>query len=168
MKSTNIIITIIVLVLIGGGIYVLNNNTGTESMIKDEMSGETMMMEKDATMSSTSETMMKKDDAMIVKGGSYEAYSPEKLANAEAGNVVLFFRAGWCQTCRTVDADIKANIKNIPPNLTILDIDYDNSSDLKKKYGVTTQHTFVQLDSKGKFKKWIGGSTLDSVVDQVE
>ncbi len=169
MKSTNIIITIIILVLIGGGIYVLNNNTGTESMIKDEMPGETMMMEKDATMSSTSETMMKKDDTMImVKGGSYEAYSPEKLANAEKGNVVLFFRAGWCQTCRTVDADIKANIKNIPPNLTILDIDFDKSSDLKKKYGVTTQHTFVQLDSKGKFKKWIGGSTLDSVVDQVE
>jgi thiol-disulfide isomerase/thioredoxin len=106
---------------------------------------------------------------MMVKGATYEAYSPEKLANAEAGNVVLFFRAGWCPTCRTVDADIKANMNNIPANLTILDVDYDKSSDLKKKYGVTTQHTFVQVDSKGNLiKKWMGGSTLASVVGQVK
>lgn len=190
MKSTNIIIAIVVLVLIGGGIYALNNNSKeTESMMKDEMmkKDDAMMMEKEAMMqkevmmkneammSSSSDVMMKKDDAMMkkdtmmVKGASYEAYSPEKLANAEAGNVVLFFRAGWCPSCRTVDGDIKANMKNIPENLTILDVDYDKSSDLKKKYGVTTQHTFVQVDAKGNLiKKWTGGSTLASVVGQVK
>jgi thiol-disulfide isomerase/thioredoxin len=170
MKSTNTIIAIIVLVLIGGGVYVLNKNTGTEIMMKDEMMQSDKKMMKDETMtSSSSEVMMKKDDVMMVKGATYEAYSPEKLANAEAGNVVLFFRAGWCPTCRTVDADIKANMNNIPANLTILDVDYDKSSDLKKKYGVTTQHTFVQVDSKGNLiKKWMGGSTLASVVGQVK
>jgi thiol-disulfide isomerase/thioredoxin len=170
MKSTNTIIAIIVLVLIGGGIYALNKNTSTEIMMKDEMMQSDKKMMKDETMtSSSSEVMMKKDDVMMVKGATYEAYSPEKLANAEAGNVVLFFRAGWCPTCRTVDADIKANMNNIPANLTILDVDYDKSSDLKKKYGVTTQHTFVQVDSKGNLiKKWMGGSTLASVVGQVK
>jgi thiol-disulfide isomerase/thioredoxin len=138
--------------------------------MKDEMMQSDKKMMKDETMtSSSSEVMMKKDDVMMVKGATYEAYSPEKLANAEAGNVVLFFRAGWCPTCRTVDADIKANMNNIPANLTILDVDYDKSSDLKKKYGVTTQHTFVQVDSKGNLiKKWMGGSTLASVVGQVK
>jgi thiol-disulfide isomerase/thioredoxin len=151
-------------------VYVLNKNTGTEIMMKDEMMQSDKKMMKDETMtSSSSEVMMKKDDVMMVKGATYEAYSPEKLANAEAGNVVLFFRAGWCPTCRTVDADIKANMNNIPANLTILDVDYDKSSDLKKKYGVTTQHTFVQVDSKGNLiKKWMGGSTLASVVGQVK
>lgn len=177
MKSTNIIIAIIVLVLIGGGVYVLNNNTATESMVKDEMmKKDDAMMNGDKMMpATTSEKMMMekeammKDDKMMVKGASYEAYSPEKLANAEAGNVVLFFRAGWCPSCRTVDADIKANLKNIPSNLTILDVDYDKSSDLKKKYGVTTQHTFVQVDANGSLiKKWTGGSTLTSVVGQVK
>jgi thiol-disulfide isomerase/thioredoxin len=170
MKSTNTIIAIIVLVLIGGGVYVLNKNTGTEIMMKDEMMQSDKKMMKDETMtSSSSEVMMKKDDVMMVKGATYEAYLPKKLANAEAGNVVLFFRAGWCPTCRTVDADIKANMNNIPANLTILDVDYDKSSDLKKKYGVTTQHTFVQVDSKGNLiKKWMGGSTLASVVGQVK
>ena len=163
MKSTNIIITIIVLVLIGGGVYALNENKDDAMMQSDKM-----MMEKEAMMSSSSDVMMKKD-TMMVKGASYEAYAPEKLANAEAGNVVLFFRAEWCPSCRTVDADIKANMKNIPANLTILDVDYDKSSDLKKKYGVTTQHTFVQVDAKGELiKKWTGGSTLVSVVDQVK
>jgi thiol-disulfide isomerase/thioredoxin len=176
MKSTNIIIAIVVLVLIGGGIYALNENTGTESMMKDEMmQSDRMMMENEAMMQK--DTMMKDDammssssDAMMmIKGASYEAYAPEKLANAESGNVVLFFRAGWCPTCRTVDADIKANMKNIPANLTILDVDYDKSSDLKKKYGVTYQHTFVQVDAKGELiKKWMGGSTLASVVGQVK
>ncbi len=162
MKSTNIIIAIIVLVLLGGGVYVLNNNTNT-------VDKEAMMKKDDAMMSSSSDKMIEKDGAMMVKGASYEAYSPEKIAYAEKGNVVLFFRAGWCPTCRTVDADIKANLKNIPANLTILDVDYDKSSDLKKKYGVTYQHTFVQVDAKGELiKKWVGGSTLASVVGQVK
>ncbi len=178
MKSTNIIIAIVVLVLIGGGVYLLNNirdessTIGRDSMIKGEesmMKKEAMMKEDKMMSTTTSDKMMKKDEAMMVKGASYEAYSPEKIAYAEKGNVVLFFRAGWCPTCRTVDADIKANLKNIPANLTILDVDYDNSSELKKKYGVTYQHTFVQVDANGNLiKKWMGGSTLASVIAQVK
>lgn len=188
MKSTNIIIAIVVLILIAGGVYTFSNQNISdammekdETMMKDDViQSDKMMMEKEAMMqkdvimkdeammSSSSDTVMKKE-TMMIKGASYEAYAPEKLANAEAGNVVLFFRAGWCPSCRTVDADIKANLKNIPTNLTILDVDYDKSSDLKKKYGVTTQHTFAQVDAKGNLiKKWTGGSTLTSVVGQVK
>jgi thioredoxin 1 len=182
MKSTNIIIVIIVLVLIIGGAYVLNENKNTESMMKDEMmQSDKMMMEKEAMMqkeammkkdtmmSSSSDAMMMKKDTMTVRGASYEVYAPEKLANAEAGDVVLFFKADWCPSCRTIDSDIKANMKNIPANLTILDVDYDKSSDLKKKYGVTTQHTFIQVDKDGNMiKKWSGGSTLNSVIAEVK
>ena len=46
--------------------------------------------------------------------GSYEAYAPEKLALANSGDVVLFFRASWCPTCRALDADIKAHLNDIP------------------------------------------------------
>ncbi len=187
MKSTNIIITIIVLILTAGGSYLLINNESEEMMMKDEvmtkdemMQSDKMMMEKEAMMQKDAMmkdgAMMKKDDvmmmekeAMMVKGASYEAYAPEKIAYAEKGNVVLFFRAAWCPSCRTVDADIKANMKSIPANLTILDVDYDKSSDLKRKYGVTMQHTFVQVDAQGNLiKKWSGGSTLTSVVGQVK
>ena len=85
------------------------------------------------------------------------------------GNVVLFFRASWCPKCRALDADINANIKNIPGNLTILNVDYDNSTELKKKYGVTYQHTLVQVDKSGAMiKKWAGSPTLADFIMEVK
>ena len=171
MKSTNTIITIIILVLVGAGVYVLSENKGDESIMKEY----TMMMEKEVMMSSSSnivnenKTVSTTSNSVVVKAASYEAYSPEKLANAEAGNIVLFFKASWCPSCRAADADIKKNMLNIPANLTILEVDYDKSSDLKKKYGVTSQHTFVQVDKDGNMiKKWSGGNTLNSVVAEVK
>jgi len=106
----------------------------------------------------------------MMSNGSYEAYASSKIAMVSASHdVVLFFRASWCPTCKAVDADIKANLKAIPSSLTILDVDYDNSEDLKRKYGVTTQHTFVQIDAQGTLiKKWRGGATLASIVSEVQ
>lgn len=107
--------------------------------------------------------------ADIAVAGSYEAYTPEKLAFAETGNVVLFFSASWCPSCRALDKDIKGNLSNIPIDLRILEIDYDNSQELKQKYGVTTQHTLVQVDKDGNMiSKWSGSPTLSSLISQVK
>jgi len=58
---------------------------------------------------------------------------------------------------------------DIPANVTILDVDYDEYSDLKQKYGVTTQHTLVQVDAEGnEIAKWVGGNTLDTVLAKVQ
>jgi hypothetical protein len=47
-------------------------------------------------------------------------------------------------------------------------VDYDNSDELKKKYGVTYQHTLVQVDKDGNLiKKWSGSPTLTSLVKEV-
>ena len=108
-------------------------------------------------------------DDMIDGVGTYEAYAPEKLARAEEGDVVLFFRASWCPTCRALDADIKAHQGNIPDGVTILDVDYDDSTALKQKYGVTYQHTLVQVDAEGNMiTKWSSSPTLDSLVAQIQ
>ena len=41
-------------------------------------------------------------------------------------------------------------------------------ADLKKKYGVVYQHTFVQVDKDGNLiKKWSGSPNLSSLVTQV-
>ena len=173
--STNTIIGWVVaavVVLGGGGFLVFYNTGGTPSddaMVKEE--GETM--QKDDT--TIDDSMMKKDDAVtdpsadgagaMMKKGSYETYAPEKLAKANSGDVVLFFRASWCPTCRAVDADIRARLSLIPDGLTILDVDYDASSALKQKYGVTYQHTFVQVQADGTLiKKWSGSPTLAALV----
>ena len=130
-----------------------------ELMKADEMADEAMM--KDDAMGVDSEIMM--------KAGVYAPYDESKLTMAEMGDVVLFFKASWCPSCRAVDSDIVANAANIPQGLTILEVDYDTATALKQRYGVTTQHTFVQVDATGAMiQKWSGGSTLESIVGQVQ
>ncbi len=183
-KNIGIIVGFIIVVLVGAGIYASTNKKDGAMMLKDESAlndktivqeeateSEVMMKkeELDATQKENKDTsMMKKEDVMM-KAGSYEAYSPEKIAKAENGNVVLFFRAGWCPTCISLDKDIKANLGKISSDLTILDVNYDDSSDLKKKYGVTYQHTLVQVDKDGNLiKKWSGSPTLAKLTSEVK
>ena len=155
--TNKMIIVVVVIAVAVIGIYALiNSSKGNVAMEK----------QKDATTKEGGVMMKKEEGVMMTKAGSYEAYSPEKIAQAAAkGDVVLFFRALWCPTCRALDADINANLKNIPANLTILYVDYDNSTDLKKKYGVTYQHTLVQVDKNGTLiKKWTKSPTLTAFI----
>ncbi len=106
---------------------------------------------------------------MMEKKGSYSDYSPEKLALARDGKVVLFFRAPWCPTCRALDADIRSHLDVIPGNVSILDVDYDSSTALKQKYGVTYQHTLVQVDASGnQITKWSGGLALNDLLARIQ
>ena len=151
--NKNIGIIIGIILVIAGGVYIFSNNKGDEVMMTDEVVNDTGMMDK-------SDTMM--------KVGSYEAYAPEKLARAETGDVVLFFHASWCPTCRGLSADIEKNLEAIPSEVSLLKVDYDTESELKKKYGVTYQHTLVQVDKDGNMiKKWSGSPTLSSLVSQI-
>ncbi|QQG38364.1 MAG: thioredoxin family protein [Candidatus Kaiserbacteria bacterium] len=172
-----------VIIILGGGYFLFWGSApkSDDSMMKgetmeqkDAMQAGGQTMQKDEMMQKEDGAMMEGDtmmegDAMMQKSGSYEAYAPEKLARAESGDVVLFFRASWCPTCKAVDTDIRANLGSIPAGLTILDIDYDNSAALKQKYGITYQHTFVQVDSKGTLiKKWSGSPTLAALAREVQ
>lgn len=187
MNTTNIVAGIALLIIIGGGLYYTTMTPMSEQMMEKggammeegekmmekggDMMGEGEMMKKEG------ENMMKGDGAMMEKApagammsaGSYEAYAPEKLAKAIDGDVVLFFRASWCPTCKAVHADILKNASQIPKGVTILDVDYDSSSALKQKYGVTYQHTFVQVDAQGaQIAKWSGSSTLTSLLSNIK
>ncbi len=138
-----------------------------KAMVMEE-TGDTMMQKEEGAMMESEGAMMEaKDDAMMAKVGTYEDYSSEKLASNE--NVVLFFKASWCPSCKAIDSDIVSHLESIPNDLTILKVDYDNSAELKKKYGVTSQHTFVQVDKDGNLiKKWLGSPTLAKLVAEVK
>lgn len=145
-----------------------------EMMKTDEaMMGETAM--NDEKMMDDEDDMMKKDEAMgtedtmMKKAGLYAPYEASKLAMANSGDVVLFFKASWCPSCRTLDSDIKAKLDMIPSDVTVLELDYDTETELKKKYGVTTQHTLVQVAADGTMiKKWSGGSKLENLLAQIQ
>lgn len=141
-----------------------------EAMMKDDatkgvgQAGDSMETEADAMMKKDEpmegDSMMKNEDsAMMNKSGTYTTYSGDSLAMAQKGKTVLFFHAGWCPTCRTADADITAGAATIPAGVTILKTDYDKEVALKQKYGVTSQHTFVEVDANGTMiQKWSGGN----------
>jgi len=100
---------------------------------------------------------------------NYFEYTPVTLASAqENGNVVLFFAATkWCNTCAALDKELKERGDELPENITILKIDYDNDGERKKQYEVVTQHTMILEDSDGnEIKRWIGGGIV-TLIDQV-
>ena len=171
-KTAGIIIGAIALVVVASVAYG-SLNKGADSMMEKDAVVTDEQMKKDVMMKD--EAMPKDDTAMVdngekmMKSGSYEAYSPEKLARAETGDVVLFFHASWCPTCRGLNADIEKNLSAIPSEVSILKIDYDTATELKKKYGVTYQHTLVQVAADGTLiKKWSGSPTLASLAAQIQ
>ncbi|MEN9561202.1 MAG: hypothetical protein RIQ56_475 [Candidatus Parcubacteria bacterium] len=143
-----------------------------EKMMKEEsgaeegaMSGDSMMA-SDSEMKKTADVMIKEDAMMPAADslpGSYKAYSPELVAMADKGySVVLFFHAPWCPTCKKIESEIQA--KTIPNGIQILKVDYDTASELKKKYGVTYQHTFVHVSGNGELlHKWGDVFTLQDL-----
>ena len=82
--------------------------------------------------------------------GVYTDYSSAKVASAK-GTKLLFFHAPWCNQCRKIEADINSN--GIPNDVTVLKVDYDSNQELRQKYGVTLQTTFVKINDDGSLNK---------------
>jgi thiol-disulfide isomerase/thioredoxin len=95
---------------------------------------------------------------------SYQNYEQE-VEKYKDSRVVMFFNASWCSTCKIARDNFESSLDQIPSDLTIVVVDFDNSDDLRKKYGITVQHTLVQIDANGKsLKKWSGSTTIDQIV----
>lgn len=101
--------------------------------------------------------------------GVYMTYSDHMAGlSAPFARRVFFFHASWCPDCRAADAALSEDLFTLPTDLAVIKVDYDTSKDLRTRYGVTTQHTFVQVDGAGNaIKKWTGGTTLSDILKQV-
>ena len=128
------------------------------------------MAEKEAMKVKEDAAMKKKeDDKMMADKKStsrYVEYSKAVLDQAATNRRVLYFYANWCPICKPADVDFKTNSSKIPTDVTVIRVNYNDTDtdqeekDLAKKYGITYQHTFVQVDSQGKeLTKWNGGQT---------
>ena len=94
-------------------------------------------------------------ESVAAAAGKYSTYSAAQIAESSAEHVILFFHATWCPSCRSLDKDIAANSDNIPAGVEIYKVDYDTATDLKKKYGVTTQHSVIEINADGTAKSKI-------------
>lgn len=112
------------------------------------------------------EVIEETDEAMIKQVGEYALYNDSLVGIRE--HTVIFFHANWCPSCRAADSAITTELENIPANLNILKADFDTQLELRKKYGVTSQHTFVLIDTEGnEIKKWVGGTGVESIMEKI-
>ena len=180
--NKNIGIIIGILIIAGIGFFIFSGEkTEKENIVKENQVIDTEQIQNETVSdvpeilneTPTNEVQMPDQpvtqEILTISVGSYESYSAEKIAMAETGDVVLFFHASWCPSCRALNGDIEDNMSEIPAGITILKTDYDKETELKKKYGVTTQHTLVQVDKDGNLvKKWSGGSKLENLLSQIQ
>jgi thiol-disulfide isomerase/thioredoxin len=151
-------LVIIILALVVGAIIYTNQDKPTN---EDLASSNSAMSDKNMMVSEEKgQQMDKMGSETQSKPGEYSDYSETKVKDAQASGqkVVLFFHANWCPFCRAADEAFKANLGKLPTGVTLLKVDYDSNTSLKQKYGVTYQHTFVQIDNSGnKITSWVSG-----------
>ncbi len=101
------------------------------------------------------------DKGGLPLSGVYTQY-PGNFYSSKSQKRVLFFHASWCPTCKIANAEFESRTSEIPEDVIVFKTDYDSESELKAKYGITYQHTFVLVDSDGnEIKKWNGGGIAE-------
>ena len=150
MNNKTVIVGIVLLFLVGGGLFVANKQS---------------KISEDAKMAQEKAAMMEKNTS-----SRYVPYSKAAYDSAVGKRRVLYFYATWCPSCKQANEDFTANPNKIPEDVIVLRVNYNDpdtdqeEKDLAKKYGITYQHTFVQVDRTGKeLVKWNGGDTDELV-----
>ncbi len=171
---------VIGLLLIGGGVFAYTNNQNNkneEKMAMQKKSDDAAMANKDQSESMDKDSMTKTDDAMMkddtmmdhdgmAKHGSYVTlanYTKDPNSYADSKKV-YFFHASWCLICQGIDKEASADMTKVPADVTLIKTDFDTATELRKKYGVTTQYTFVQVDASGnETAQWSATSLADAL-----
>jgi thiol-disulfide isomerase/thioredoxin len=140
----------------------------SESAMEKAPSESPTAMEKEASESPTAMEKDGEEDAAMAKEGAWidqAAYEADAATFHESGDVVLFFNASWCPTCKATVESLDA--EGAPAGLTVVSVDYDAATDLRQQYGVTVQHTFVQVDEQGnEVAKFTGAPTGEAIAAQ--
>ncbi|MBG6056408.1 thiol-disulfide isomerase/thioredoxin [Salinibacterium sp. CAN_S4] len=141
-------VTVGLVVLIGGSLVAYGVTRGDDATGSDSATSST---ESTATESTAPDQVTREEaDLPTVASeaeGAYVDYSPTAIADA-TGDTVLFFHAPWCPSCRSLETDILSS--GVPAGVTVIKVDYDTNQDLRQKYGVTVQTTFVKVDPAGE------------------
>jgi thioredoxin 1 len=164
------IVTVLLAVMVVGsvGFFALKSTNASRLVGKDGINKVEVVMEN------PDGSMVEEDETMMEEGQRYLDYSPEAFVAANSTRRVLFFHANWCPTCGPADVSFIEGMEKIPSDVTVFKVDYNDTEtdqleeDLAEEYGVTYQHTFVQVDEGGKdVVRWNGGG-LDEMLDKIQ
>lgn len=147
------LIPLLIIIIAAVGILLLKNKNKTDSLQNEKVS-----RGKDLNFQIGSDSVT---NAPSEQGLKYVDYSQEDYDKHKDKKRILYFHADWCPVCKPLDKELLENSNKIPENVTIFKVNYDKEPSLKTKYGVTYQHTFVQVDGSDKLVHiWSGGNLL--------
>lgn len=156
MKNKSILPVVTVIVLIVGAIVGISVIGGDN---------------EDSNSNSSSSTVVQSDSGSVVETETestgvdrYENFGPTALADATGTKRVLFFHASWCAVCNAFEKEIEEI--GIPEGITIIKANYDDERELKKRYKVSVQSTFLLLDdNEEEVRRWPFGQGLSDISD---
>ena len=127
----------------------------TEAVMEDEATEGKEADTDDEEMEETEEVSADEAPEPVYQSYSAEAYEELK------GNrpFAVFFHADWCPTCVKMEANIQAELASFPAGTNILVASFDDETELKKEYGVTSQSTIVVVDAGGNKTASLGSPT---------
>ena len=159
-NSKNALLMIIIISVLGLGAYSLFQKSPTPP---------DSMMKKDSAPT-VAQKMMEKNS----KNSRYISYTKAEYDTSADKRRVLYFYATWCPSCKIANEDFTANPNKIPEDAVVLRVNYNDpdtdqeEKELAQKYGITYQHTFVQIDAEGKeITKWNGGK-IDELLTNIK
>lgn len=161
-----------IVVVIGIGAIVLSGDDSDSQVAGTTDSNQVVNNDSHSAGSENEEATANSVDSETLNA-RYIDYSDEELtsATAEDGRAVLFFAAlDWCTSCQAADRDFKANFDEVPTDVSILKVDYDNDSAMKRKYNIVGQDTFIQVEGDGtEIVRWnSGGRGVDTLLANVQ
>lgn len=139
-----------IIVLVGIAVVISSNNRTNDS----------------TSINSNTNSLNNNSTDVVVENSRYIEYSAVKFDNNSDKKRVYFFHASWCPTCKIVNKEFSENSAGIPKDVILFKTDYDTENELKKKFGITYQHTFVLVDENGnEVTKWNGGGISELVAN---
>jgi thiol-disulfide isomerase/thioredoxin len=167
--SSNILVAAVTVLIVAGGVFgyfLSNKDNNTDKKNMTDSSSEKTNQKTEPMTTTTQNNQINEGNV----AGSYQEYSQDKIGDASYGTTIVFFHATWCPECRAFDKAISS--ENIPDGVLILKADFDSETELRKKYGVTQQTTFVKIDSEGKeISQWSGygkDKSVQAILDNLK
>lgn len=148
--------------LAGASLLTLAACGTSSSSTSTPAAGGTTSSSASSSPSASTSASMSGTDAMV-KGAYLSLADYQKSMEMHSGTkVVYFFHANWCPDCRATEESLTKD--GVPDGLTVVKVDYDTATDLKAKYGVTQQHTFVLIDKDGMSTKKFTGAKSGAAI----
>jgi len=168
MNKNVLLAVVAIIALAGGTVFILNyqkNKSNTTKIMDADLKNNTTTTQQDQNSA-----MPKTESSAMVNKESkrYLPYTKDAYNLAVDKKRVLYFHAKWCPVCGPIDKELAQNKDEIPADVVVFKTDYDTQESLKTKYGITYQHTFVQVDAQGnEVTTWSGGG-LDELIKNIK